>query len=60
MGHEMRACEEEYKRVVAKVPEFAELPYKDYLKITTLICSRNFYSADCHDSQLVVPFAGVS
>lgn len=51
-------CYEEYKRIVDAVPEFDKIGREEYLKTTTLICSRVFNSSEHHEKSLVIPFAG--
>ena len=58
MQTELAAWKAEYARILHAVPEFASIPFEEYLRLSVLLCSRNFFCYNSPEPRLVVPLAG--
>ena len=50
---------EEYKRIVAAVPEFGKIPSEEYFKTVVLIKSRYFFESRFEEKRLMIPLVGI-
>ncbi len=58
MRENVGKCKEEYKSVCDKVREFAEISFKEYLTLTTLATSRQFWVPTARGRCVTVPIVG--